>query len=205
MIRSKWVALLAAIALVVAFTSASALAGDVDVADVSGFGTLVPPSPLTTSLAVAGDFSATVTANAYFDSTTGVYTYVYDLANNSGNGLTAASTSSFGVNNFSNSLNYGVVTGSTTKGLNDSGFTFTGSSFAAGLAGGSPNNVAAGDTFTFYAQSLISPGGGTFTAHDGGLGGNTNTITPSPEAGSIFLLSLVLLGGLMVGRKQLFA
>ncbi|MGH9325160.1 MAG: hypothetical protein ACRD2B_00515 [Terriglobia bacterium] len=205
--RARLVSLLAAIAVVVAFATASAFATDVDVTNTSGFGTLVATLSPSTTLTTA-DYSATLTESVYLSGTT--YSYVYTASNSSTStaGLTSASTSTIAnpnANNFSSGLDFGVVTGSTSANLDDSGFTFNPSSLAVGMTGGTTNTVVAGDMFTFYAQSTLGPQAGSFSTQDGGLSNAGHSLDPAVEPSSITLVGLVLLGGLLYERKRLFA
>lgn len=176
-------------------------ASETNVTDVSGFGAGVATATFTSTN--TGDFSATVDEGVYLLS--GTYTYVFDITNNAGSpdsgSLETFYTATAGlpsVDNFSSSLDYGRVTGSTTGGGGET-FTFSPSYLEVGLS----TKLPSGDQFTFYAQSDLGPVPGQFQAQDGLFGTTTgNPLDPGPEPRSMLLFGTGLLVlGVMLRRR----
>jgi hypothetical protein len=181
--------------LALAFGAQPVLASDSDVSDASGFGASV--ATLTTPI-LAATWTATLSENVYLSGTT--YTYVFSLTNLTGAGPLTITTSAIPtLDAFSQTLQFGVVLNSTTSGINDTGFTFGGTSLEVGIN----QDVPTGDSFTFYAQSLAGPGPGIFTGVDGGTPGSTPSLDPGPEPSSILLFGTGLTAlGVILRRRQ---
>lgn len=152
------------------------------------FGTSVS-GPLSFVLSTP-DWTASGTSQAYVSGST--YSYVYDLSTytptRSAISLSQITTaSSGGFDRFNSSLNWGVLTFETTSPATPT-FTFGPSSFIVSAT----NLVPSGDSFSFYAQSLLPPGSGTISAENGGQSNFAPAIDPAPEPGSLLLLGLAL-------------
>jgi hypothetical protein len=201
--------------LVLAQGAQPALASDADVASTSGFGASVATSGPST-FSVPSNWSATLNESVFLGG--GIYTYVFTLLNaaTSAVGLSSSSTATLGspnLDNFSNLLNWGVVTGSTTSGVDDKGFTFNPNStivaFASGTGCSGTNAIGCtssllpkADQITFYLQSAFGPVPGTFGAIDGGTVASTSSLDPGPEPSTILLFGtgLLVLGALVRRR-----
>jgi len=203
--------------LALAMGAQAALAGDADVSDTTGFGLSAITSPLTFSL-VTSTWSASLTENVFLNNA-GVYTYVFDITN-SGTPptvplslFTTATVGPPNVDNFSSLLNFGVVTGTTSVGVDDGtagcttgGFCFGTSSLTVQPTSSSvPGHLPPGMEFTFYVQSNSGPVPGAFTAIDGGISNfpPAPTLDPGPEPRSILLFGTGLLMFGVVLRRRL--
>lgn len=176
-----------------------ALAGDVDVPDTTGFGAVVSTLSPNTSLSVSGQWDATLSEQVFQSGS--VFTYVFTLANDalSKVGLSQGTTASLGSPNldlFSTLLNWGVVTTGTTAGADDRGLTFGANSTTVLVGSGcvatptdacSGKELLPGNEITFYLQSALGPGAGTFGAQDGGVNDAGPSLDPGPEPSSILL------------------
>jgi hypothetical protein len=169
-----------------------------------GFGTSVA-GPMTFSLSTS-DWTANGYSQAYDNS--GTYSYVYDMTSfnvkpgaNSKIALSQITTATNGgYDLFNSSLNWGLMTAQTSPTANQSPtFTFGSSSFQVQ----GTNLVPNGDSYGFYAQSYLAPGGGTISAQNGGLSNAGGSIDPSPEPSALALFSPGMLGlGLVALRRR---
>ena len=203
-VRLSWMS--AAALLLVLLAAGPVLANDVDVASPGVFGGVV--ATLTSPL-VGGAWTGSLSETVYLSG--GVYTYVFQISNSSSSptGPATFSTSTLGLlDNFSSSLNWGVVTGitNTSPGIDDKkdfnplndGFDF-GGSFHVFINKDLPKN----DIFTFYAQSGSGPTPGTLSGQDGGLPSSGASLDPGPEPSSILLFGTgVTAFGLVLRRRR---
>jgi hypothetical protein len=198
----RWIGYAAVVVLACLVLSAvPAYAGDVDVANVSGFGGSVASASGTSATA---NWSGAITENVYLSG--GVYTYVFQFAMTTLQGspsiksITTATNPALDLFN-NTTLNWGVVTGQTSGGVDDSGFTFNPDSLLANIPAGELVN---GKQFTFYAQSTLPPAPGSTSGQDGGGGTTANTLDPNvPEPSTLLLLGsgLVGMGGFFRRRR----
>ena len=188
-----------------------AFAGDVDVPDTTGFGGVVSTLSPNTNLAISGQWDATLSEQVFQNGS--VFTYVFTLANDSSSqvGLSQGTTASLGSPNldlFSTLLNWGVVTSGTTAGADDRGFTFGANSTTVLLGSGCVADTCSGkellptNEITFYLQSALGPGAGTFGAQDGGVNDAGPSLDPGPEPSSILLFGtgILVLGAILRRR-----
>jgi hypothetical protein len=198
----RWIGYAAVVVLACLVLSAvPAYAGDVDVANVSGFGGSVASASGTSATA---NWSGAITENVYLSG--GVYTYVFQFAMTTLQGspsiksITTATNPALDLFN-NTTLNWGVVLGQTSAGVDDSGFTFNPDSLLANIPSGELVN---NKQFTFYAQSTLPPAPGSTSGQDGGGGTTANTLDPNvPEPSTLLLLGsgLIGMGGLFRRRR----
>lgn len=218
------VILVVGLTAIVGLGAGTARAGDIDcslaTALACGFGTQVGSS-VTDSISTTL-WSANLTSTAYQNGS--FFTYVYTLALSGQDQLSQLTTSSNGQNLFNTAVgnvpgsNWGVMTNTafTTGGINPvddctdtagagcpvgatNGFGFGPNSFIT-----NPSNLKPGTQYTFYVQSSLGPGPGTFSAIDGGLSNFNNALDPTavPEPRSIALLGTGLLGLALLARPR---
>jgi hypothetical protein len=198
--RLYWIAAVAFLLVVLA--AQPVLASDTDVAAPTGFGALYATitSPLT-----GGGWTGSLSETVYFNGT--VYTYIFQISNSAASptGPQTLSTSTLALqDNFSSTLNWGVVTGATSLGVDDKGDSGgTGFDFGASFHAFLNADLPAGDVFTFYAQSGGSPTPGTLSGQDGGLPSSGASLDPGPEPSSILLFGTGITAfGLVLRRRR---
>jgi hypothetical protein len=203
-----------------AFAAAPAFANNVDVTDTSGFGTSI----LTTSSTFSNgfNFNVDVTTTVFFNSSTGVYTYVYTLSNYTGGN--PVDIFSIGSLNFNSSLNWGTVTGSTSSGVgldnpdattfgqptpfcSSNGFLGCSSStltFFFSNGTGTSGGLHTGETITIYAQAFSGPGPSQHSAIAIDSDFATGTVpAPVPEPGTMALFGSGMIGLAFALRRKL--
>jgi PEP-CTERM motif len=200
--RLYWIAAVAFLLVVLA--AQPVLASDTDVAAPTGFGASYATitSPLT-----GGGWTGSLAETVYFNGT--VYTYVFQVSNSAASitGPVTLSTSTLLLqDNFSSTLNWGVVTGATylSPGVDDKGdFGGTGFDFGSSFHAFLNADLPKGDVFTFYAQSGGSPTLGTLSGQDGGLPSSGPSLDPGPEPSSILLFGTGIMAfGLVLRRRR---
>ena len=192
--------------VVLVLTMAPALAGGpVDVADASGFGSLVVDPVTSASTGFLG-FTLTVETSVWLKG--GTYTYVYQISDVPPGG-TLGTSGPFGISSvaigsssFDGDLNWGTVGGPavlSAAAFGDSSLTFH---FSPALP--------SGDTTIVYAQSKQGPLLGTLVGGSGyGPSGTSSTlgpggpIHPNPEPATLLLLGTGLLAGAGFFRRKL--
>lgn len=210
-----------------AFLAAPAYADRMDVGSASVFGSVVS-GPTTNTFSFFGFYSADVTSTVYYDSSTGVYTYVYSIGNYSGG--KDIDFLSVGSPYFDPSLDWGIVTGGTSSGVGlDTGTGHPDVTFGApspqcttgrttGFMGCNPvltfnfsdgtgytGGLLGSEYITVYAQSFKDPGtasgsSGILVDSDYAIG---NLTAPVPEPGTMALFGSGLIGVAFAIRRKL--
>jgi hypothetical protein len=186
----------------VALAAVPARAGDVNCANPTscGFGsaTVFGASGALTSL--AGD-KATFSETVYFNSSTGIYTYEFTVANVGGNTLSSANTLTLepgpsSVDHFNPGDSYGVVTGSTSSTFGTAAFQFNPLSLTVCFesnSSGCLESLKVGQDFTFYVQSANGPTTGLVAASNSGPTNEDPSWDPAPEPSAFVLLGITVL------------
>ncbi|GEM_PF-6219852 len=191
-----------------ATSAQSAFAGEIDCSLSGGmcgaidFGSQV--NSLGSPVTGAPGWTGSVTSTVYFNSGDGLFTYVYSFALNTQVGGPPDSFSTF--NNqlqelFGSTLDFGLVTNLTSSGvtLGPPGFSFDVYNSHTLQVGAVSGLSLTNPDFTFYAQSDLAPGPGTFDGFDGGVGsGNSlDPTVPEPASVALFGTGLLLMAGLL--------
>lgn len=155
-------------------------------------------------------WSATLTSSVYQSGNVFSYVYTLVLDPNSFNSILQMIVSSLGLNLFDHDLNWGFVIDQTTADIPDDtpscsegGFCFNDAGLLVSFQIDPDPDF---NQVTFYAQSLLDFGDGTFTVGDdeGGSASGSAFAPVVPEPGSLCLFGTALFGmGILLRRKLL--
>jgi PEP-CTERM motif len=181
--------------------SVPAFASRVDVTDRSGFGSEVTSGTFNWT----GFFDLTV-GSEVLKSASGVYTYVYQLADStSADPVDAFDLAGSWLFGNSSLLDWGTVTNdSSLPGAVSLQNLSFGTTLSAKLTDSNAPGAAGlneGETFTLYAQSLVAPGLFPGSAQDDVFTAGT-AFAPVPEPGSILLFGTGLFGLAGAARRK---
>jgi hypothetical protein len=157
-----------------------------------GFGT--PDGSASGSLSSTNHFDkATYVENVYYNSHTGVYTYVFTVLNTGVATLVSADTyNSDGYDKFDGNLNYGTMTSQSSSGEHATGFSFNPNSLTVDYS-----NLTNGKTVSFYTQSTTGPVSGDLTVSNAGPTNPGSSLDPAAEPGVLALLGSLFLASML--------